>query len=338
VPQALCAIWAGLGAPPLAPHTAASLGLAALQALLAASAFLVAWRQTGHPILSAQRLPFKEHLVLRTVAASLVALVGVSAALGALALVGIAAFLEHKSGGYVSFTRSGIVAREAVLEKNGKTVRLIGMMHVGEGRFYAALFSEFPAGALVLLEGVTDRENRLARDFSYRRMARALGLEEQQALQAILTRQGDATGADRRRRADLVHADVDLSEFSEVTIRFLREVAGLYGSQSVVEALGHLHAVTSEFSDQEFAIVMADLIDRRNARVIAAFDSNAEAYDTVIIPWGALHMPGFERALEERGYRLVAVRSIPLVRYSTMLGGLAAQLRRATGFAAARFA
>ena len=49
-----------------------------------------------------------------------------------------------------------------VYEKDDKTVTLVGMMHVGEPRFYDELYKSFPEKALVIVEGVSDREGLLA--------------------------------------------------------------------------------------------------------------------------------------------------------------------------------
>jgi len=50
--------------------------------------------------------------------------------------------------------------------------------------------------------------------------------------------------------------------------------------------------------------VMEDLVDKRNAKVLAEFDKRLDRYDTVVVPWGALHMPKLERSLKDRGFKI----------------------------------
>ncbi len=38
---------------------------------------------------------------------------------------------------------------------------------------------------------------------------------------------------------------------------------------------------------------------------MSMFDLKSKTYDTIIIPWGAAHMPYFSKALLERGYKVV---------------------------------
>jgi hypothetical protein len=65
-----------------------------------------------------------------------------------------------------------------------------------------------------------------------------------------------------------------------------------------------------------------ELIDKRNAHVLAIFDEKAGDYTTIVIPWGALHMPGLEAGLKERGYRVESERTRPVVRFGTIVGSL----------------
>ena len=42
-------------------------------------------------------------------------------------------------------------------------------------------------------------------------------------------------------------------------------------------------------------------------------------YDTIVIPWGAQHMPGLEAALRERGFQIQSQRMLPIARYQTII-------------------
>jgi uncharacterized protein YbaP (TraB family) len=119
-----------------------------------------------------------------------------------------------------------------------------------------------------------------------------------------------------------VRADIDVSEFSELTIRFVSRVGEIYASATFNEALQKLTAIMGEFSEAEIALVMDDLVRRRNDKVLAELDRRLAEFDTVFIPWGALHMPGLEAGLKQRGFRIERQRMAVVARYETILGGL----------------
>ena len=54
---------------------------------------------------------------------------------------------------------------------------------------------------------------------------------------------------------------------------------------------------------ERVAGVMTDIIDKRNEAVIASLSKTLQHYDTIIIPWGAMHMPGIEAAILEQGFK-----------------------------------
>jgi hypothetical protein len=141
-------------------------------------------------------------------------------------------------------------------------------------------------------------------------------------------------------RPDVVRADVDVSELSEPTVRFIRTVGEVYGSKNFSEALKRLSAVGNEFTDDQIKAVMEELIHKRNDKALAALDKRLADYNTVFIPWGGQHMPDFEAALKDRGFRIESQRMLPLARYQTILNALVGQtgrqaFRQAPGFSPA---
>jgi hypothetical protein len=63
----------------------------------------------------------------------------------------------------------------------------------------------------------------------------------------------------------------------------------------------------------------------RNAKVLARLDDEAPTHATIVIPWGAMHMPGLEAGLTERGYRIDAQRTRPVLRFDRLVGWLTGQ-------------
>ena len=56
------------------------------------------------------------------------------------------------------------------------------------------------------------------------------------------------------------------------------------------------------------AVIFGDLLDSRNEVVISWLDRVLPIYDTIVIPWGALHMPGIETEILERGFKQTSSR------------------------------
>ncbi len=282
-------------------------------------------QRTGRFYLRASDLPVKTHLVRRTMIALGSAVALMLIALPIVGAISAAAAVEKQTGGYINFTSKGVEARETTFEKDGKTVRLIGMVHIGEGRFYRDLFASFPADALVLVEGVSDEKGLLKGKFSYNHIARTLGLAEQSGIQAAWMMK--KAGAVQKPAAtpamphvtNVIRADIDISDFSAKTIEFLGAVGEVYNAPSIWAAYGRVDAMSGHYTDKDVTAIYGELIDKRNAKLIATFDKEAATCSTVIIPWGAEHMPGIEAALGKRGFTVTSRRSVTVLDYRSLI-------------------
>jgi len=305
--------------------------LSVVQALVAAGSFLILRARTGAWLLAPARLPRKRYLVARTMLATMVTVVALPLMASAVVVLGLVAALERETAGWLDLTASGIDVRESVLTKDGRTVVLTAMMHYGEEDFYRTLLDGLPARSLVLAEGITDRGKRLSAFPSALKIAKMFGLTQQpglggatrpRAAGAAPSHPGESrpptTGSGTH--PDVVRADIDAAEFSDTTIAVLHDLAGLYGGDAMTESLRRLVARTRTGDD--LAVFKREVIDMRNANLLATFDDRAEAYTTIMIPWGALHMPGLEAGLLERGYRVDTQRQRAVVRFGTIAGWL----------------
>jgi hypothetical protein len=343
LPLNLFVFWVTFGAPPFDLTVASTFAaVCVLEAVLIASLLLINKMRTGYWLMSAQLLPHKTHLVLRAIVSF--AVLGIIMPLAAVSLLVVAAgqMIEKQTAGYLQFTSSGIEVRETVLKRDQKTVRLVGMIHVGESSFYDRLYASFPPTALVLAEGVTDRQGKLAGSFSYNRLAEVLGLKVQPQLGA------PAHGSDADKapaaakptppvssaprepisipatatRPRIIYADADVSDFSPTTVRFLGKVGEIYSSRSFDELMARLNAIGDEFTEADLQGVFEDILYKRNSRLLAEFDKEIGDYDTIIIPWGAQHMPGLESALLQRGFRIESQQMLAVARYQTIVDRL----------------
>lgn len=189
------------------------------------------------------------------------------------------------------------------------------MIHIGDKGFYHDLADSVSSGKTVILaEGVTDQDGLLTAQFGYDEVAETLGLTSQSEMkiagrlvdEAELTQLGPADF--ETLEPHIIRADSDLNRFSPSTLEFINMLGKhLFNNESLPEGLQAYDAWAREHVTPETTeALMADLLQSRNAVVISWLDRVLPLYDTIVIPWGALHMPGIEAAILERGFRLTS--------------------------------
>lgn len=221
-------------------------------------------------------------------------------------------YATFNTAGFVRVSPGGVYMMERVYKKDAKTVRLAGMIHVGEKKYYEEVSRLPVAGrAIVLAEGVTDEEGRLKNRFDYGKVASLLGLTPQdkmlfegRVIEAEALDDPPAEG--KQEKPDILRADVDLSTFRPETMLFLDQVGKhLRGNASVLEGMVELNEWAGEnVTPAMYEVIMDDILHKRNKVLIAHLDRALPRYDTVVVPWGALHMKEIEAALLERGFKV----------------------------------
>jgi hypothetical protein len=53
-----------------------------------------------------------------------------------------------------------------------------------------------------------------------------------------------------------------------------------------------------------YQVLLDDILHRRNGVLIGHLRRSLARYDTVVVPWGAMHMPEIEREVLKQGFRL----------------------------------
>lgn len=219
--------------------------------------------------------------------------------------------LSHFSSGFAKLRPYGIVLQARKYARaDGRTVILIPMSHIAEPDFYRRVTQAVTSNSVVLLEGVTDDHNLLANKLSYRRSAKALHLAEQH--DDLHLEQGT-----------LIRADVDVSDFSTNTIAILNLVTLIHTRGLNAQTLMQL-AQFNPPPDVEEALYN-DLLLHRNDRLLREFRNQLPHTDTVVIPWGAAHMPGISRAIQQSGFRLAATCNLVSIRFGRLPGASDAQ-------------
>ncbi len=207
--------------------------------------------------------------------------------------------VDHFSEGFVALRAGGLTVQvRDYVRHDGKTIQLVPMSHIGESDFYQALSRSFPTNALILMEGVTDDRNLLTNKITYQRMATALGVAQQHE--------------EFQPRGELVPADVDIEVFAPSTIGFLNLVMLLHSKPPSAETLMQvLHFSSPHFEEQLFD----DLLRKRNRRLLEEIHARLPQAESLVVPWGAAHMPEIAREIEKAGFRVVATQEFMAIRF-----------------------
>ena len=231
-------------------------------------------------------------------------------------------YLEARSGGYVKLRPEGLVLEERELTKGDKRVRLVSMIHIGEKSFYDHILGSMPrqGAATVLLEGVTDDQGLLKGRFSYTKIADLLGLSSQES--SSFQRDGKAASSHsapdpaHRPRLEYRRADVDISVFQPLTLEFMNAIGAILAEPTAANFLRTVQDPDSPFQQPNAdEVVMHDILDKRNEHLIGEIDRALETSQTVVVPWGALHLPAIEASLKDRGFQETGHVSRPVIHF-----------------------
>ena len=320
LPLTLYTFWASLAMWPLSgviERTSISLFAAGNQLVLGGIVMLFLRRLGGQKLLSRERFQAPLFSWRNTLVFSAFNLLLLPVVLIYSGLAITSYYLEQQTAGFLRLSPVGIFMSERSYRHQGKQVRLAGMMHIGQEEYYKELATSMSTGqTIILAEGVTDHDKLLEYQFNYSKLAGVIGLSSQEKMQ-INARLVDLDHLDTEDRnngeagmPDIAIADIDLSQFDPQTIEFLNQLGRtLLGDKPLLEGLAEYNIwVNQQMTPERIAGVMTDILDKRNAVVIEGLLRTLPRYDTVIVPWGAMHMPAIEAAVLEQGFAPVTVR------------------------------
>jgi hypothetical protein len=246
------------------------------------------------------------------------------------------AYMTEHTSGFMRLSPGGLKMTERVYKRDNRTIRLAAMIHVGSKKYYDDLVGSLAAGrTCVLAEGITDDRNLMRNRIDYGRVAGFLGLTSQQEmrfkgrlidqkeLESLPQNSRDVQDGKQAVEADIFRADVDISAFRPPTITFLDAIGKhLQESPSFVRGVLTLNSwAEKNVTPEMHAIIMDDILHRRNMVVIGYLEKALVRYDTVVIPWGALHMKEIEEEILKRGFVLQAERQRVSIDFGKMLLG-----------------
>ncbi len=233
--------------------------------------------------------------------------------LASYAIVG--ALIEDTTAGFVQLKPNGLYMSERIYQQNNKQVRLAGMIHLAQESFYTDLTASIPdTRTIILTEGVSDKDNLLAKQFGYQKIAGLLGLTSQEQVhfrgRPIAAIDPANVSTTEPNLPDLLRADIDLNQFDPQTLAVLNALAThVLNSNSLTEGYREFNRWTQEHTTPDLnKIIMNDLIFQRNQAVIGYLLQALHQYDTVVIPWGALHLKGIETVVLNSGFVLAESR------------------------------
>lgn len=209
--------------------------------------------------------------------------------------------VDHFTDGFVSLRPSGISmqVRKYVRDDGGR-ITLVPMSHIGESDFYRDLAASFPEDSVILMEGVTDNQKLLKTGLDYSRAATAAGAVEQTtAFQP---------------RGEIVAADVDISTFSPTTLEMLHVAMLLHSKGVTPETLPMLMKPTPPGLEQQ---LFEDLLTNRNRHLLDVIQQHLGKPGTIIVPWGAAHMPEIAREIQKSGFRMTESQEFMALRFGS---------------------
>lgn len=248
---------------------------------------------------------------------STVTLAGFFVSYVAISFVGSA---EHALAGFLRFDSQGVFLAERRYQRDDQTIRLIGMMHVGEYQAYYSLFEDLESASsdtVVLTEGVGDEKGLLGDGLDYSALAEFLGVEEQGSIEGYVSSGTPATGISPS-GPDFLNADVDVAEFSPATLEWLALAAAVHTSSTPLAAFLEFYREAQQ-KPELAALVMQDIVENRNHFVIEMIRQSLADYHVVVVPWGAMHMPGISDAVIEMGFTETSTKYVRLMSWARVV-------------------
>jgi uncharacterized protein YbaP (TraB family) len=181
--------------------------------------------------------------------------------------------------------------RVTVFEKNGKKIILVGMTHIANKSFYDGLKNKYKGmNAVTLEEGVSDNK-KLLNKMSYKPIAKLLNIQSQPKTNEMFP---------NSRNADV---DIDLMDKKETFV-----IADLFNRMNTIsEAINYPENSPRKtfVLDQPkmFEIGKSDILLKRNKVLIDQIVKTIDSNNTVIVPWGALHLTEISNFLSQNGYK-----------------------------------
>ncbi len=290
-----------------------NLVLSSLQLLISILIFTFIKLKSGSWLISDNSLPDFSFSIKNTLGFFTGNIIVLPAIILIAVFVSLQVLINHQTAGFLRLSTDGIYMKEKIYEKDNKEIKLIGMIHIGEDSYYKNLTESIPlASSILLAEGVSDKNNLIKHRFSTKGFAQTYGLSSQEEMdingeyishEQFISSDFSQNGSELY----IIRADVDVSSFSRDTINFLN-IAGehIFREDSFATGINEYNKwLKTNYSPSFIANIKLDILEKRNEKVIGFLNTAIEKFSIVIVPWGAMHMPAIEKAVQEMGFSKV---------------------------------
>ncbi|MAV25160.1 MAG: hypothetical protein CMQ05_03440 [Gammaproteobacteria bacterium] len=237
--------------------------------------------------------------------------------------------VHSASEGFVSVQSDGIYLTDLeLISRHGHSVRLVGMMHVGERAAYDRLFRSFAAESTIILEeGVSNQNNPASEESSLELVGDIImqppvghyliAKRDHQRIPALTMPVPSPSDMPHHidvlnRSLTLRNVDADVSELSEETARWIENLSAGPKTDSILALVEFLLKLDEALTKEA---VWQDILYERNRYVLMHLIDVRDEYHAVIIPWGALHLPQIRHFLIQAGYRQGRIRYHRLIAF-----------------------
>jgi hypothetical protein len=319
--------WCALGAYPLTVDLDPSQtsGLALSVAQLGLGLATLSWirlRSATHRwLLHASDLPRKRPRIGYTLRFAAATALIAPPLLTGLAGLSLSAQIERATAGFMTFDLTGINSTSREYHREDRRIDLVGMAHIGENSAYLDFFgSSAGESTLLLEEGVSDEDGLIGEGLFYEIIAGRIGLDAQPSFEDVLAAMPPSDA--ELPWPDIRNADVDARAFADETIALLDAAAQLYRSDRLAPGLAKFQATLDELGPEATEAAFRDLIVNRNAHLLDEIRIGLNDYHRIVVPWGALHLPGIEDAILGWGFEQTASSQRRIIAYQTILSAL----------------
>ena len=237
--------------------------------------------------------------------------------------------IHGASEGFVSVQPDGVYLTDLeLISRHGHTVRLVGMMHIGERTAYDRLFRSFAGESTIILEEGVSNQNNPGAGRSPFKLVGEIIMQPPIGQFVLASRDHERIAAltlPRPHPMDLPHqvtdldkslilrnVDADVSELSEETAAWVDRVSNGPETNSIVSLVEFLLMLDEALTDES---IWQEILYERNRYVLLHLIHVRDKYHQVIIPWGALHLPQIRQFLTQAGYRQGRIRYHRLIAF-----------------------
>lgn len=316
LPLVLYVVWANFGCFPLPLYfdprwvgIAASLVQAGFSAL---AFYMIRKSSDGSWLLTPQFFTRPVFNLKNTALFTLGNIVLIPVVAGLLITSSVHQYLNSNTAGFMYVGSGGLYLQERTYNRDDKKIHLVAMIHIGSREYYEQL-SQFLSSSdtIVLAEGVTDTTGLMKEFPSYEKIANLIGLETQEnmVIHGKLIEYEDISKIDvnefgKEHEATIVRADIDSKDLSKDAVEFIQSVGLIFKNNgSLISGLtDYLNWYKENMTPEQEEIILDEIINKRNSVLLHYLDEAIKHYDTIVIPWGAMHMPGLEQAVLKRNF------------------------------------